>query len=408
MSAASAFSQLRQELRSRWLNSVSASHWHLLILLISGGVHPHPRPARGENVIPCVWSCKAICCDDCSRWSRRSCISKSQEENRHAGDSEVYGRRSGNLFNVFFISKNRFFDIKKYFLISKNIFWYKKIIFWYQKFIFWYQKRKAFFYIRKSFFDIRKSFSDIRNSLLISENQFFVIRKHIIFWYRKIIFWYQKFIFWYQKIFFDIKKQLFSDIKKSFSDIKKWFSDIKKYRINSPFARYFRVPIYSARVWGKYIMLPWFHVLAQGPCPVHQLTQTVGGKVVRVVSVCFKLCNSAESLPRHLNHVVCHSNDELELGANRGEGALCICVYLSQALAECIGTLWKAKWEFIQCFFISKNSVRSGNLFCIFWYQKIVLIFWYHEMIFLYQKFLISENDFLISKNKYDFLISEN
>ena len=24
---------------------------------------------------------------------------------------------------------------------------------------------------------------------------------------------------------------------------------------------------------------------------------------------------------RHLNHVVCHSNDELELGANRGEGA---------------------------------------------------------------------------------------
>ena len=41
---------------------------------------------------------------------------------------EEYGRRSGNLFDVFYI-KNRFFDIKKYFLISKNHFLISEIHF---------------------------------------------------------------------------------------------------------------------------------------------------------------------------------------------------------------------------------------------------------------------------------------
>ena len=206
-----------------------------------------------------------------------------------------------------------------------------------------------------------------KNHFLISEIHFLISEN--ISWYKKtIIFWYQKIIFWYQKIIF-------------------WY---KKIQNKFPFARYFRVPIYSAGVWGKYIMLPWFHVLAQGLLFTNWLRLSVAksSESSRFAS------SSAESLPRHLNHVVCHSNDELELGANRGEGEFCICVYLSQALAECIGTLWKAKWEFIQCFFISKNSVRSGNLFCIFWYQKIILIFWYQKI--SKNEFLISENDFLI------------
>ena len=62
---------------------------------------------------------------------------------------------------------------------------------------------------------------------------------------------------------------------------------------------------------------------------------------------------------------------------------------------------------FIQCFLYKKNSVRSGNLFCIFWYQK--FIFWYQKirLTFWYQKrfpffiskiFLISENIFWYQK----------
>ena len=44
-----------QELRSQCLTSVPASHWHFLILINSGDVHPHTRHACGENVFPCVW-----------------------------------------------------------------------------------------------------------------------------------------------------------------------------------------------------------------------------------------------------------------------------------------------------------------------------------------------------------------
>ena len=84
---------------------------------------------------------------------------------------------------------------------------------------------------------------------------------------------------------------------------------------------------------------------------------------------------------------------------------------------------------FIQCFLYKKNSVRSGNLFCIFWYQK--FIFWYQKirLTFWYQKrfpffiskiFLISENIFWYQKinfwyqkinfwyKKIDILISKN
>ena len=84
---------------------------------------------------------------------------------------------------------------------------------------------------------------------------------------------------------------------------------------------------------------------------------------------------------------------------------------------------------FIQCFLYKKNSVRSGNLFCIFWYQK--FIFWYQKirLTFWYQKrfpffiskiFLISENIFWYQNinfwykkinfwyKKIDILISKN
>ena len=284
---------------------------------------------------------------------------------------------------------------------KKSIFWYQKIIFWYQKIIFWCQKivfwyQKFIFDIRKSIFWYKKniSFSDIKNHFLISEIQFLISEN--IFWYQKtIIFWYQKMIFWYQKVIF-------------------WYQKIQN---KFPFARYFRVPIYSARVWGKYIMLPWFHVLAQGLPGKWPPPRWWPGLVVSVtnsISFVKELLESAgDAPPSHEILVECEvvltkcladlahiSSDgelpgwtswsgqrdadersessrfasssailrrasraiwitssairmtSLNLARIEGEGALCICVYLSQALAECIGTLWKAKWEFIQCFFI--------------------------------------------------------
>ena len=121
-----------------------------------------------------------------------------------------------------------------FFYIKKSIFWYQKIIFWYQKFIFDIKKEKHFLISENHFLISENHFLISENHFLISENIFWY-KKTIIFWYQKIIFWYQKIIFWYKKI-----------------------------QNKFPFVRYFRVPIYSARVWGKYIMLPWFHVLAQG------------------------------------------------------------------------------------------------------------------------------------------------
>ena len=119
---------------------------------------------------------------------------------------QLYGKRSGNLFNVFFISKNRFSDIKRYLLISENRFFDFLI----SKKIFWYQNID--FFISKTDFLI----SEI--DFLISEN----------------IFWYQKY-FWYKKW----KSFLISKSKSYFLISKKWISDIRKYRINSHFARYF-------------------------------------------------------------------------------------------------------------------------------------------------------------------------
>ena len=92
-------------------------------------------------------------------------------------------------------------------------------------------------------------------------------------------------------------------------------------------------------------------------------------------------------------------------------------------------------------FYIKKNSVRSGDLFCIFWYQKFIFlisenktyfliskkisifyiknIFWYQKINFWYQKinvfyikksiFWYQKIDILISENrKIDFLISKD
>ena len=103
---------------------------------------------------------------------------------------QLYGKRSGNLFNVFYIKKSIF-------LISKDIFWYQKIDFS----IFWYQNID--FLISKNwFFDIKNiDFLISEIDFLISEN-IFDIKNGNLFWYQKVslIFWYQKMNFWYQKI----------------------------------------------------------------------------------------------------------------------------------------------------------------------------------------------------------------
>ena len=73
--------------------------WTLLLLMISGDVHPNPGPALGANVFPCGWcetkcgwSREAICCDNCSIWFHRSCISMSKETYGQAGGSDVSWR----------------------------------------------------------------------------------------------------------------------------------------------------------------------------------------------------------------------------------------------------------------------------------------------------------------------------
>ena len=72
-----------------------------------------------------------------------------------------------------------------------------------------------------------------------------------------------------------------------------------------------------------------------------------------------------------------------------------------------LAAVWKAKWEFIQCFFISKNRFSdikrylliSENRFFDFLISK--NIFWYQNIDFFISKidFVISEIDFLISEN---------
>ena len=68
-----------------------------------GGRGKDNRSRRNERLCPrCPWL-SAVFCQQSLSW-------------------QLYGKRSGNLFNVFFISKNRFSDIKRYLLISENRF----------------------------------------------------------------------------------------------------------------------------------------------------------------------------------------------------------------------------------------------------------------------------------------------
>ena len=141
-----------------------------------GGRGKDNRSRRNERLCPrCPWL-SAVFCQQSLSW-------------------QLYGKRSGNLFNVFLYKKIDF-------LISKDIFWYQKIdfsIFWYQKIffdikisIFLYQK--LIFWYQKLIFWYQKIFSDIKN--------IFDIKNGNLFWYQKVslIFWYQKMNFWYQKI----------------------------------------------------------------------------------------------------------------------------------------------------------------------------------------------------------------
>ena len=129
-----------------------------------GGRGKDNRSRRNERLCPrCPWL-SAVFCQQSLSW-------------------QLYGKRSGNLFNVFLYQKIDF-------LISKDIFWYQKIDFS----IFWYQK--IFFDIKISIFFI----SEI--DFLISEN---------IFWYQKY-FWYKKwksFLISKSKSYFLISKNEF-------------------------------------------------------------------------------------------------------------------------------------------------------------------------------------------------------
>ena len=127
-----------------------------------GGRGKDNRSRRNERLCPrCPWL-SAVFCQQSLSW-------------------QLYGKRSGNLFNVFLYQKIDFLiskNIKKYFLISKYRFFISKIdfliseidflisenIFWYQKY-FWYKKWKSFLISKsKSYFLISK------NEFLISEN----------------------------------------------------------------------------------------------------------------------------------------------------------------------------------------------------------------------------------------------
>ena len=109
-----------------------------------GGRGKDNRSRHNERLCPrCPWL-SAVFCQQSLSW-------------------QLYGKRSGNLFNVFLYQKIDF-------LISKDIFWYQKIdfsIFWYQK-IFLISKYR-FFYIKNWFFDIRNWFFDIKKYFLISK-----------------------------------------------------------------------------------------------------------------------------------------------------------------------------------------------------------------------------------------------
>ena len=92
----SALSFLQRDLRYRCLTHVVGRQPLLLCLLLSGDVHPYPGPARDLCVFPCGlcedkcrWSCEAVCCDQCSIWFHRSCISMSQSD---------YGNLGGQMF----------------------------------------------------------------------------------------------------------------------------------------------------------------------------------------------------------------------------------------------------------------------------------------------------------------------
>ena len=132
----------------------------------------------------------------------------------------LYGRRSGNLFNVFYIKKKRakwefilyylISENRTYFFISENDFLISKNEFLISENDFLISKNKFDFFISENEFLI----SEIH--FLISENKtyLFYIKKDFHFWISKNIFWYQK---------------IFSDIKNSISDIKKsifWYKKI--------------------------------------------------------------------------------------------------------------------------------------------------------------------------------------
>ena len=70
---------------------------------------------------------------------------------------------------------------------------------------------------------------------------------------------------------------------------------------------------------------------------------------------------------------------------SRGGSIMYLCLFVTSSS----GMYWysmEGEVGIYSMFFYIKKSVRSGNLFCIFWYQKIVLIFLYQKMILWYQK----------------------
>ena len=102
--AAFSFNLLRGELKQRCMTQIAGnvSNFSLIILIMSGDIHPHPGPAMGEGIFPCgmcelkcVWDVSqdsgggAICCDDCSMWYHRDCLDMSRGEYGRLGRSSA-------------------------------------------------------------------------------------------------------------------------------------------------------------------------------------------------------------------------------------------------------------------------------------------------------------------------------
>ena len=89
--------ELKQRCMTHVTDKSTYSHRSLalLVILLSGDIQTNPGPNQAIDAYPCAWcdvacdwSQSAICCDNCSYWFHRSCISMSTEEYIRRGGSD--------------------------------------------------------------------------------------------------------------------------------------------------------------------------------------------------------------------------------------------------------------------------------------------------------------------------------